>query len=56
VKADRPGSSRFGGPRHLAVTTQEQIGGAELSHPTAIAPKSVERRSTAANWGGLDIG
>jgi DNA polymerase-3 subunit alpha len=41
VSADRPGSSRFGGPRHLAVTAQGQVGAVELSHPSAIAPNQL---------------
>jgi hypothetical protein len=48
VNADRPGSSRFGGPRHLAVTAQGHLGGGELSHPSAIAPNLLIGELTAS--------
>jgi DNA polymerase-3 subunit alpha len=38
VSADRPGASRFGGPRHLAMAGLEQSDADTLAHPTAPAP------------------
>jgi Bacterial DNA polymerase III alpha subunit finger domain len=41
VSADRPGGSRFGGPRHLAVSDLEQGDAGQLAHPSAPAPNLV---------------
>jgi DNA polymerase-3 subunit alpha len=41
VSADRPGSSRFGGPRHLAVAGLEQGDADTLAHRSAPAPNLV---------------
>ena len=41
VSADRPGTSRFGGPRHLAVAGLEQSDADTLAHPSAPAPNLV---------------
>jgi len=45
VSADRPGRSRFAGPRHLAVTGQQRLASAELAHLRAVPPN--EQSSSA---------
>jgi hypothetical protein len=47
VNADRPGSSRFGGPRHLAVAGLEQGNADTLAHPSAPAPNLVASGGTS---------
>jgi hypothetical protein len=40
VSADRPGRSRFDGPRHLAMATESRTEQSELAHPSAVAPNA----------------
>ena len=64
VSADRPGRSRFGGPRHLAVGAESRPEQAELAHPSAVAPNDQllgglpggadEQDDTSPSWSALD--
>ncbi|HLZ31258.1 MAG TPA: hypothetical protein VKV73_28410 [Chloroflexota bacterium] len=46
VSADRPGTSRFGGPRHLAVTGLDNTDTDSLAHPSSPAPNLVSAGDT----------
>jgi DNA polymerase III alpha subunit len=47
VSADRPGTSRFGGPRHLAVAGLEADDAGTLAHPSSPAPNLVGAGDTS---------